>query len=130
MNGMMTCVDVTNANYTTTEDQNRQLEFYWYNDYEFGTDECSANEKSGDLLVQDHVYISNKTLIEFQELTDKAIQDCCLTGDETVRGYTDDWSDQIDIINSQIGVYSSNITAQIASIVGQLSYLQVLLSSV
>ena len=46
MNGMMTCVDVTNPNYTTTEDQNRQLEFYWYNDYEFGTDECSANEKS------------------------------------------------------------------------------------
>jgi hypothetical protein len=136
MNGMMTCVDVTNPNYTTTEDQNRQLEFYWYNDYEFGTDECSANEKSGDLLVQDHVYISNQTLIEFQKLTDNAIENCCLAGDDvdeggfTINSYKDDWQEQIAIINSQINVYSSNITAQIASIVGQLNYLQMLLQSV
>merc|ERR1719433_1329952 len=130
MNGMMTCVDTTSVNYTTTDAQNDRLEYIWRNDYEFGTDECSADQKSPELLVQDHVYIANGTLMEFQELTDYAVENCCLTGNTEVRGYVDNWQEQIEIIEDQIGVYSANITAQIATIVGQLKYLQSLLSSV
>jgi len=127
-NGMMTCVDISEN--ATRAEQNAELAYNWHFDYEFGTDECSDNEKSPKLLVQDHLYISNKTLFTYTSMTDYALENCCLAGNEEVRGHTEDWDEQIGYINDQIGVYSANITAQIAVIVGKLNALQSLLSSV
>merc|ERR1712086_955936 len=70
MNGVPTCVNTTL--YETQQDQDIAIENAFSNDFEFNADVCST-AKSFPLLMQDHLYIAQIRITEYQTIVTHAL---------------------------------------------------------
>jgi len=119
MNGMAVCVPTDQ--YVTEQDQNVALGMAFTADREFGTDDCSQ-AKSFDLLMQDHLYIAQIRLTNYQEIVDNALAQCCLE-EEEYTPYTNDWRDQISYLEGEQNKHGSVVDNNLRTIISKLETL-------
>merc|ERR1712086_1012520 len=120
MNGVPTCVNTTL--YETQQDQDIAIENAFSNDFEFNADVCST-AKSFPLLMQDHLYIAQIRITEYQTIVTHALDNCCLT-DEDVAPFID-WQTEITYFETQTlsETYDQNTKNQLRNIVEELESL-------
>lgn len=117
MNGMPTC-----------SDDSTELTTIFWNDFEFGADECST-ARDFEYLLEDQLYILETTTSAYQQDADYANENCCLEYSDYSTTIVD-WQDQIDYINAQIQNYDSTIQIHLEVIRDQTAGLLATLNAI
>lgn len=130
MNGMLICVDT--RTYTDADALYTKLYDVWWNDFYLGTNDCPdvTEPKAFDLLLLDHIGIIGGYADFYLNLTEYALDNCCLSESDFADYNFDEWTQNINYIQSTANRYTADIQAQINSIVQQLNSLKTSLESV
>merc|ERR1712157_209760 len=124
MNGMLICVDT--RTYNTASSLYDKLYDVWWKDFYLGTNDCPTvtEPKSFDLLILDHIGIIGGYAEYYLNLTEYALDNCCLSESDFADNDFGQWQQSIDFISSRQSKYTNDIQAQIQSIVTQLNNLK------
>jgi hypothetical protein len=130
MNGMLICVN-TNE-YDTQEKLNAKLYDYWWDDFYFGTNDCSSvtEAKHFDLLLLDHIGLIGGYATYYGNLTAAALHDCCLKETDFDHINFNTMQSNINYVSSRGMYYNDDISSRITSIVQQLNWLKTQLENV
>merc|ERR1712062_22148 len=121
MNGMLICVNT--QTYNTATLLYDKLYDVWWNDFYLGTNDCPdvTEPKSFDLLIIDHIGIIGGYAEYYLNLTEYALDNCCLSESDFEDTDFNYWAQSINFIQSTSSKYTADIQAQIDSIVAQLN---------
>lgn len=118
MNGYDTCVDATQSD----DAQADALQDLWFSSWEMQEAGC-PNPKPIELLMDDHIAMLESTVPEYLTQSEQAVEDCCADAD-TLSAPTEDWDTYIDYYETQLDVYTVDITSQLQSIINGLNDLK------
>jgi hypothetical protein len=118
MNGISTCQTATDS-----------LTEIYMEDFEFGSDDCTDPDyvRPFETLMDDNLYVINMTTDYYLNITEYAIENCCLEEDD-YSTYISTWEEDIAYIDDQKSHYSGTeieesldtIVALATSILNQL----------